>query len=69
MKLEYGGPLMSPDEKLKQVTMISMLLKMGVPASEIVQLMPFDPKDIPALISKIESYQRVFHDVKNQHLS
>lgn len=59
MKLEYGGPLMSPDEKLKQVTMISMLLKMGVPASEVVPLMPFDPKDIPSLISNIESYQHV----------
>jgi len=34
---------MSPDEKLKQVTMISMLLKMGVPAVEVVQLLPFDP--------------------------
>lgn len=44
--LECGRPLMSPDEKLKQVTMVSMLLKTGVPVEEVVSLLPFDPKDL-----------------------
>jgi hypothetical protein len=44
---------MSPDEKLKQVTMVSMLLKIGVPAEEVVPLLPFDPKDTKALENSI----------------
>lgn len=52
-RFEFGGPLYSPDEKLKIVTGLAMQAKLGVPAEDIAAQMPFDAVDADALTEGI----------------
>jgi len=53
-RFEFGGPLYSPDEKLKIVTGLAMQARLGVPPKDLAAQMPFDPADWDELVAGIE---------------
>lgn len=58
IKFEYGGPMLSADEKVKGITYVAMAQKIGIPARELVPLLPFEPKDRDQLIADMEEKEQ-----------
>lgn len=53
-RFEFGGPLYSPDEKLKLISGAAIMQKVGVPAPDIAAFLPFDSIDPDALVDGLE---------------
>jgi hypothetical protein len=58
VRFEYGGPMLSADEKVKGITYLAMAQKAGYPAAELVAIAPTEPVDRDALLAALEKKER-----------